>query len=63
MTPEASFNRQALSLSRPTALFVFRDLRAFCTKFTVTLLRLNSQGGVLVIGIVGIFRNGLASTV
>jgi len=37
MTSEASFNRRALSLSRPTAFFVFRDLRAFCTKLHETV--------------------------
>ena len=47
MTSEASFNKRALSLSSPTALLDFKDLRALRTKFTLTLSRWNSKGGVL----------------
>ena len=41
MTSEASFNKRALSLSIPTALLDFKDLRALRTKFTSTLSRWN----------------------
>ena len=46
MTSEASFNKRVLSLSSPT-LLDFKDLRALRTKFTPTLSRWNSEGGVL----------------
>ena len=56
MTSEASFNKRTLSLSSPTALLDFKDLRALWTKFTFTLSRWNSKGEVLEVKTVETFK-------
>ena len=43
MTLEASFNRRALSLSSPTALLGFKDLRALCFETVLLVLSLLTQ--------------------
>ena len=62
MTSEASFNKRALSLSSPSALLVFKDLRALRTNFTVTSSRWNLKGGVQEAETVEMFWNGFANT-
>ena len=59
MTSEASFNRRALSLSSPTALLGFKDLRALRTKFTLTLSKWNLEEGVSEVKAVDMFETVL----
>ena len=62
MTSVASFNKRALSLSSPIALFVLKDLRALWIKLILTSFRWNSDGRVLEVGVDEIFRNDLSFT-
>ena len=57
-----STSEHLISLSSPTALLGFKDLRALRTKFTLTLSRWNSKGRVLEVKTVETFWNGFANT-
>ena len=56
-----STSQHLISLSSPTALLGFKDLRALRTKFTLTLSRWNSKRRVLEVKTVETFWNGFAN--